>query len=302
LGPDYQYFSARSRDGDEIRSALRQAEADLQQSIPDVEVRNVGCSFAKNRNAGRSGDYIAINNLSLSIPPGEFYCLLGPSGCGKSTVLRMIAGFLAPSAGEVLVRGGHIEGPGRDRAVVFQGDVALFNWLTAAENVEFGLRMRGIPPAERAPVVTEHLRLVGLEGFEHYQPMQLSGGMRQRLQIARVLANDPAILLMDEPFGALDAQTRGILQEEIARIWVTHKKTVLFITHDIDEAIILGDRVAIMTAGPAATIKKTLPIPLERPRDVNTDFLRLRDEIRTAIEEEVMKSMRQTRDGNGALN
>jgi NitT/TauT family transport system ATP-binding protein len=274
----------------------------LQQSVPDVEVRNAGCIFAKNGNASRGGAYIAVKDLNLSIPPGEFFCLLGPSGCGKSTVLRMIAGFLAPSVGEVLVRGGRIEGPGRDRAVVFQGDVALFNWLTAAENVEFGLRMRGIPPRERQPVVTEHLRLVGLEGFEHYQPTQLSGGMRQRLQIARVLANDPAILLMDEPFGALDAQTRGILQEEIARIWMTHKKTVLFITHDIDEAIILGDRVAIMTAGPAATIKKTLSIPLERPREVNTDFLRLRDEIRTAIEEEVMKSMRQTRDGNGALN
>jgi NitT/TauT family transport system ATP-binding protein len=274
----------------------------LQQSVPDVEVRKADCIFAKNGNAGRGGDYIAVKDLNLSIPPGEFFCLLGPSGCGKSTVLRMIAGFLAPSVGEVLVRGGRIDGPGRDRAVVFQGDVALFNWLTAAENVEFGLRMRGIPPSERQPVVTDHLRLVGLEGFEHYQPTQLSGGMRQRLQIARVLANDPGILLMDEPFGALDAQTRGILQEEIARIWVTRKKTVLFITHDIDEAIILGDRVAIMTAGPAATIKKTLSIPLERPREVNADFLRLREEIRAAIEEEVMKSMRQTRDGNSALN
>jgi NitT/TauT family transport system ATP-binding protein len=274
----------------------------LQGSVPDVEVRDAGCIFAKNENYRRGGNYVAVRDINLSIPSGEFFCLLGPSGCGKSTVLRMIAGFLAPSLGEVLVRGGRIDGPGRDRAVVFQGDVALFNWLTAAENVEFGLRMRGIPPNERQPVVAEHLRLVGLEGFEHYQPQQLSGGMRQRLQIARVLANDPAILLMDEPFGALDAQTRGILQEEIGRIWMTHKKTVLFITHDIDEAIILGDRVAIMTAGPAATIKKTLPIPLERPREVNADFLRLRDEIKTAIEEEVMKSMRQTRDGNGARN
>lgn len=200
--------------------------------------------------------------------------------------------------GEILVRGGRVTKPGRDRAVVFQGDAALFNWLTTAENVEFGLRMRGVSVEERRAVIAEKLRLVGLEGFEHHHPNQLSGGMRQRLQIARVLANDPAILLMDEPFGALDAQTREFLQGEISRIWNSSKKTVLFITHDIDEAILLGDRVAIMTAGPAATIKKTLTVPLARPRDIDEEFLRLRREIKAAIEEEVVKSMRQVSDAN----
>ena len=176
---------------------------------------------------------------------------------------------------------------------MFQGDAALFNWLTAEENVEFGPRMRGVAQPERRRLVAENIRLVGLEGFEHHHPNQLSGGMRQRLQIARVLANDPAILLMDEPFGALDAQTRGIMQQELSRIWSSHKKTVLFITHDIDESLLLGDRVAIMTSGPAATIKKVLEVPLPRPREVGESFLRLRREIKAAIEEEVMKSMRQ---------
>jgi NitT/TauT family transport system ATP-binding protein len=268
----------------------------------DVEVRSAGRVFPKRSGSDRGREYVALQEVSFSISPGEFLCLLGPSGCGKSTVLRMIAGFLAPSAGEILIRGSPVKGPGMDRAVVFQGDAALFNWLTTAENVEFGLRMRRVPAAERSRIVAENIRLVGLEGFEHHHPSQLSGGMRQRLQIARVLANDPAILLMDEPFGALDAQTRGIMQQELSRIWSAHKKTVLFITHDIDESILLGDRVAIMTAGPAATIKKVLAVPLTRPREMGEEFLRLRREIKAAIEEEVMKSMRQVNDATGSGN
>ena len=269
-------------------------------SLPDVEVRNVARAYMKKAGPDRGQQYIALQDVSFSISPGEFFCLLGPSGCGKSTVLRMIAGFLPPSAGEVMVRGSRVKGPGMDRAVVFQGDAALFNWLTTAENVEFGLRMRRVPEPERRRIIAENIRLVGLEGFEHHHPNQLSGGMRQRLQIARVLSNDPAILLMDEPFGALDAQTRGIMQQELSRIWSSHKKTVLFITHDIEEALLLGDRVAIMTAGPAATIKKVLVVPLARPREVGEEFLRLRREIKGAIEEEVMKSMRQVDDANGS--
>jgi NitT/TauT family transport system ATP-binding protein len=266
--------------------------------LPDVEVRNASRAFMRKAGPDRGREYVALRDISFSISPGEFFCLLGPSGCGKSTVLRMIAGFLPPSAGEVLVRGTRIKGPGMDRAVVFQGDAALFNWLTTEENVEFGLRMRHVPEAKRRRVVADNIRLVGLEGFEHHHPNQLSGGMRQRLQIARVLANDPAILLMDEPFGALDAQTRGILQQEVSRIWSSSKKTVLFITHDIDEALLLGDRIAVMTAGPAATIKKVLAVPLARPREVGEQFLALRREIKAAIEEEVMKSMRQVSDGS----
>jgi NitT/TauT family transport system ATP-binding protein len=261
--------------------------------LADVEVRNACCAFLKRAGPDRGREYVALQEVSFSISPGEFLCLLGPSGCGKSTVLRMVAGFLQPSSGEILIRGSRVKGPGVDRAVVFQGDAALFNWLTTEENVGFGLRMRHFPETERRRIVAENIRLVGLEGFEHYYPNQLSGGMRQRVQIARVLANDPAILLMDEPFGALDAQTRGIMQEELSRIWSSRKKTVLFITHDIDESLLLGDRVAIMTAGPAATIKKVLDVPLARPREVGEELLRLRREIKAAIEEEVMKSMRQ---------
>ena len=219
--------------------------------------------------------------------------MLGPSGCGKSTVLRMIAGFLPPTSGEILVRGQRIRGPGLDRAVVFQGDAAIFNWLTVEENISFGPRMQGMPREKYQRIVVENIRLVGLEGFEQYQPNQLSGGMRQRLQIARVLANDPGILLMDEPFGALDAQTRDIMQQELSRIWSASKKTVLFITHDIEEALLLADRIAIMTAGPGATIKSILDVPLPRPRDLNENFLRLRKEVKAANEEEVTKSMRQ---------
>jgi NitT/TauT family transport system ATP-binding protein len=266
--------------------------------LPDVQVRKAYRTFLKKAGPDRGKEYVALQDVNFSISSGEFFCLLGPSGCGKSTILRMIAGFLSPSAGDILVRGKRIEGPGVDRAVVFQGDSALFNWLTTQENVEFGLRMRHVPEATRRRIVAESIRLVGLEGFEHNHPNQLSGGMRQRLQIARVLANDPAILLMDEPFGALDAQTRGIMQQELTRIWSSRKKSVLFITHDIDESLLLGDRVAIMTAGPAATIKKVLTVPLARPREVGDDFLRLRREIKAAIEDEVMKSMRQVDDAN----
>jgi NitT/TauT family transport system ATP-binding protein len=266
----------------------------------DVEVRSAGRTFTKRAGPDRGREYVALENVSFSISPGEFLCLLGPSGCGKSTLLRMVAGFLPPSAGEVLVRGETVKGPGMDRAVVFQGDAALFNWLTTEENVEFGLRMRGLPLAQRRRIVADNIRLVGLEGFEHHHPNQLSGGMRQRVQIARVLANDPAILLMDEPFGALDAQTRGIMQQELSRIWSSRRKTVLFITHDIDESLLLGDRIAVMTAGPGATIKKVLPVPLVRPREFGENLFGLRREIKAAIEEEVMKSMRQVSDANSS--
>jgi len=266
--------------------------------LSDVDVRSAGRTFTKRAGPDRGRDYVAVHDVSFSISSGEFLCLLGPSGCGKSTLLRMVAGFLPPSAGEILVRGECVKGPGVDRAVVFQGDAALFNWLTTEENVEFGLRMRGVPVAERRRIVAENIRLVGLEGFEHHHPNQLSGGMRQRVQIARVLANDPAILLMDEPFGALDAQTRGIMQQELSRIWSSRRKTVLFITHDIEESLLLGDRIAVMTAGPAATIKKVLPVPLARPREFGEEFLRLRREIKAAIEEEVMKSMKQVSDAD----
>ena len=262
-------------------------------ATPDVEVENVFRVFRTRGGRGGSAEYLALRAINLSILPGEFLCLLGPSGCGKSTILRMIAGFLPPTSGKLFSRGKPITGPGADRAVVFQGDGALFNWLTVEENVSFGPRMQGIAPDNYGRIVTENIRLVGLESFEHYHPNQLSGGMRQRLQIARVLANDPSILLMDEPFGALDAQTRDIMQQELSRIWSSRKKTVLFITHDIDEALLLADRIAIMTAGPGATIKSFLDIRLPRPRDRNDEFLKLRNKVRAVISEEVTRAMRQ---------
>jgi NitT/TauT family transport system ATP-binding protein len=257
----------------------------------DIEVKNVSCVFPARH--ARSGEYVAVRAINLTISPGEFFCLLGPSGCGKSTILRMIAGFLPPTAGQILLSGKPIRGPGIDRGVVFRGDAAIFNWLTVEENISFGPRMQRISEDKYRRIVAENIRLVGLEGFEQYQPHQLSGGMRQRLQIARVLANDPGILLMDEPFGALDAQTREIMQQELSRIWNSRKKTVLFITHDIDEALVLGDRIAIMTAGPAATIKSLLNIDLPRPRELNEALLRLRRDVKATIEQEVTKAMRQ---------
>jgi len=259
----------------------------------DVEVLNAGCVFPTRGRRNNSSGYAALSGVSFSIAPGEFLCLLGPSGCGKSTILRIIAGFLPATSGQILVRGKPITGPGIDRAVVFQSDASLYNWLTVEENVSFGPRMQGISEATYRQTVAENIRLVGLEGFERYHPNQLSGGMKQRVQIARVLANDPDFLLMDEPFGALDAQTRDIMQQELSRIWSSRRKTVLFITHDIDEAILLSDRIAVMTAGPGATIKCCLENPLPRPRDITDDFLKLRRQVKAAIEEEVMKSMRQ---------
>jgi len=264
----------------------------------DVQVKDVSRVFPKKGARGESSTHVAVEGVNLSVSAGEFFCLLGPSGCGKSTILRMIAGFMLPSSGQILVKGAPVTGPGVDRAVVFQGDASLFNWLTAEENVEFGPRMRGVPRDERRKIVEQNLRLVGLEGFEHHYPHELSGGMKQRIQIARVLANDPAILLMDEPFGALDAQTRGIMQQELHRIWSTARKTVLFITHDIEESLLLGDRVGVMSAGPAAGIKLVLEIPLPRPREINEEFLSFRKEIKSAIEEEVMRSMRQAGHGS----
>ena len=239
--------------------------------LPDVEVRSAGRTFTKRAGPDRGREYVALENVSFSISSGEFLCLLGPSGCGKSTLLRMVAGFLPPSAGEVLVRGEPVKGPGMDRAVVFQGDAALFNWLTTEENVEFGLRMRGLPLAQRRRIVADNIRLVGLEGFEHHHPNQLSGGMRQRVQIARVLANDPAILLMDEPFGALDAQTRMVMQNDLQTLSLEAGATIVFVTHDITEAVLLADHVVVLSQRPSRLLAN-IPIDLPRPRNMFEPF------------------------------
>jgi NitT/TauT family transport system ATP-binding protein len=207
-----------------------------------------------------------LSHFNLGLIEGEFFCLLGPSGCGKTTVLNLMAGFLQPTAGIITLAGQPIEGPGMDRTVVFQGDDALFSWLRTIDNVAFGLRMRGMPQDRRHSIARKYLHLVHLDGQENKYPGELSGGMKQRVQIARVLATDPKILLMDEPFGALDAQTRGRLQDELVEIWRKTSKSIVFITHDIAEAVLLADRIGVMTNGPESKLGAILQIDLPRPR------------------------------------
>lgn len=245
----------------------------------------------------KGGDYVAVRDFSLDIPAGEFFCLLGTSGCGKTTVLNMAAGFEAASAGQIMLAGVPITKPDADRGVVFQGDDSLYGWLTALGNVEFGLRMRGLARAEREAKARQYLKLVGLEGQDNKHPSELSGGMKQRIQIARVLANEPKMLLMDEPFAALDAHTRASLQKELKRICRATGKTVFFITHDIDEAIILADRIGVMHAGPASKIKGTIPVPLgEGERERTHDrFLEVYRQVHGMIRDEVALSLQRTR-------
>lgn len=229
------------------------------------------------------GELVAIKDFSLDVREGEFLCLLGPSGCGKTTILRIIAGLETPTAGEILLKGKRITGPGSDRGMVFQ-EFALFPWRTVRKNIEFGLELKGIPKEERRRISQKYIDLVGLTGFENSHPYELSGGMKQRVGIARALANDPAILLMDEPFGALDAQTRNFMQKELLRIWEETGKTVLFVTHSVDEAVFLADRIVVMTPRPS-TIKEIFEITLERPRDrASLEFANKRKEILSELE------------------
>jgi NitT/TauT family transport system ATP-binding protein len=235
---------------------------------------------------------VAVDHFSVEIEAGEFFCLLGPSGCGKTTVLKMLAGFEQPSAGQILMEGQPVTGASRDRGVVFQGDDSLYGWLSAIENVEFGLRMRGMGRAERRERAMRFLELVGLSGQQHKYPAELSGGMKQRIQIARALVNEPKMLLMDEPFAALDAQTRALMQEELARIWGATRTTVLFITHDIDEAVTLGTRIGVMRAGPRSQVKGVLDVALNGARDRTDDvFLRYYKQVYEMIRDEVAKSI-----------
>lgn len=212
-------------------------------------------------------DYIALENINVEIEPNTFVSIIGPSGCGKSTLLNIIAGLSRPSQGQILINGVPITGPGPDRGVVFQ-NYALMPWMTVLENIRFAIETvhPKLSAARQKMIAQEYIELVGLIGAEHRHPHELSGGMKQRVGIARALAIDPQILLMDEPFGALDALTRGFLQVEVGRIWAQQRKTVILITHSIEEALLLSDKIVMMTRGPAAKVAKILDVNVPRPR------------------------------------
>ena len=228
-----------------------------------VQVRSVSKVYPVPRAGAQAVE--ALRDISFDVQEGEFCCLLGHSGCGKTTLLNMLAGFEQPTGGELRVAGHPVAGPGWDRTMVFQ-DYALFPWLNVESNIAFGLDMKDVPAAEKAEIVARHVRLVGLAGFEKHLPIQLSGGMRQRVAIARALAVDPQVALFDEPFAALDAQNRAVLQDELVRISQATKKTMLLITHSIDEAVKLSDRVIVMTTRPGR-VKENIVIDLPKPRD-----------------------------------
>lgn len=260
---------------------------------PVLSARHV----SKTYDTGAGGGIVAVRDLSMDVGDGEFVCLLGASGCGKSTMLSMFAGFLQPSAGQVLLRGRPITGIEPRCGMVFQS-YALFPWKTVRENVEFGPKMQGRPRAARRDTAQRFIDLVKLTGFEDRYPTELSGGMQQRVTLARILAADPEVLLMDEPFAALDAMTRQIMQEELLRIHAGSGKTTVFITHSIDEALILSDRIVVMSARPGR-IKAMVPNPLPRPRHVamqlTPEFTGLKAELWTLVEAELLAHDETTR-------
>ncbi len=244
---------------------------------PKIDVRRVGHRFGN--------EVVALHDVNVEVHAGEFDCLLGPSGCGKTTLLYALAGHLAPSGGRIAIDGVRVKGPGPTRLLVFQ-EPALFPWLTVRQNVLFPVRAQGVPRATAEARTRELLSRVHLDGFEDALPHQLSGGMRMRVQLARALALDPAVLLMDEPFAALDAQTRSHMHQLLQRIWLRDRKTVVFVTHDVREALVLGDRVIVMAARPGRVLRD-LEVHLPRPRDPDDEALvelsrRIRDELRRA--------------------
>ena len=257
------------------------------------------------KNNGNSvNELLALGGVNLDVKNGEFLAIVGPSGCGKSSFLDIVGGLSKPNEGNIYIDGKPVEGPGLDRGIVFQ-QYALFPWRTALENIEFGLESRKITKNERTEIAGKYISLVGLSGFENHYPYQLSGGMKQRVAIARALAYNPDVLLMDEPFGALDAQTREILQRELLRIWEETHKTILFVTHSIDEAVFLADRVAIMTARPGI-IKQVVDIPLSRTARFEDDikssseFVQARYGLWGLLKEEVVKAQQIC--GNTTVN
>jgi len=236
-------------------------------------------------------DLTVLKGVDFTVNPGEFVCLLGPSGCGKSTLLSAIAGFTSLSEGTIDCDDERVDGLNRRAGMVFQSTDVLFDWLTAEENVAYGPRMRGVRKPQASAIAKDYLTKVGLSHAGDKFPRQLSGGMKQRVQIARVLANEPRLVLMDEPFGALDAQTRHVLQEELVTIWQRTGCSIVFVTHDIDESVTLADRIVVMSAGPEARIKSVYEVDVPRPRARN-DVAALYDQIQDDIRVEVAQALR----------
>ncbi len=255
-------------------------------AVPKVSLDGISLTYKTNA----KGRLVALDNISMQVKPGEFVCVVGPSGCGKSTLLHLIAGLHQQSSGQVFVDGKPVSGPGTDRILIFQ-ELGLFPWLKVGENVEFGMKMKNISKAEREERVQYYLRLVHLSKFRDSYTHQLSGGMRQRVALARALATEPDVLLMDEPFAALDAQTRDLLHDELERIWAETGRTIIFVTHNVREAVRLGDRVVLMTFRPGR-VKQEFPIHLPRPRHIEeTDVARTAREILDCLREEINKSL-----------
>jgi NitT/TauT family transport system ATP-binding protein len=243
-----------------------------------IEARNI--SYEYNTAAGR---VLAVRDVSFSVAPAEFLCVLGPSGCGKTTILNMLAGFLTPTRGEILFDGRPVSGQGQDRGVVFQDFAQLFPWRTARRNVEFGLEMRGVPKAQRRETAMRFLKLVKLEKFADAYPHELSGGMQQRVAIARALAYNPGVLLMDEPFAALDAMTREEMQKQLTEVWQETRKTVVYITHNVAEAVYLADKILVLAPHPG-TVKADIKLDLPRPRDpLSADFVEMQRTVLAQI-------------------
>lgn len=262
----------------------------------EIELKNLSMSFGQG-----ASQVVAVNGVNLTVAPGEFVSIIGPSGCGKSTLLNVVAGFTPPTEGQALLDGVPITGPGPERGVVFQ-QYSLFPWMSVRKNVEFGLKMQGVAANKRETTARTLLGLAGLLAFENHYPDQLSGGMKQRVGIVRALATSPQVMLMDEPFGALDAQTRVVMQQILTNMWQKFRLSVLFITHDIEEAIFLSDRVFVMTARPGR-IKAELPIPLPRPRTAemmsSVEFIQILHKLRNLIREESLAAMGHELDAGG---
>ena len=252
----------------------------------ELEISGVTQEFEK-----KDGKFLALDTVNLNVEQNEFICVVGPSGCGKTTLLNIIAGLCKPTTGTVKVRGELVTGPGKGKGVVFQ-QYALYPWLTVEKNVEFGMRMKGVPKAERAEIAKKYIDLVGLSKFAKAYPKELSGGMKQRVAIARAYATAPEVLLMDEPFGALDAQTRAQLQENLLKTWEQERKTCFFITHDVEEAVLLATKIIIMSAGPGhitEIVPVTLPYPRTQQIKLTPEFNELKNQIWNKVYREYLE-------------